>query len=176
MSNPVMNLLLRHKAQEVGEKQAQVNSAVTARLGNPPRVPVPDHFDRWCENRGLISCPASPETVALFTIQNPTMPPEAMAALLEGITAAHQHVGDPVSSWVVNRALETMFGEVSPPRSWKKEALRLWATLPYFSRSYITKREADRDAALRRSQNQLAEMKAQLKKEHENADENKTAA
>jgi hypothetical protein len=107
-------------------------------------------------------------------MQNPTMEPQAMAALLEGITAAHQHVGDPCSSWVVNAALEQMFGEIIPPRSWKKEALRLWATLPYFARGYITAREDQRDAALRRGQNELAAMKQQIKKEQ--ANETQTAA
>jgi hypothetical protein len=166
--NAVMDLLVRHKSAEVSEAQSKVNSAIHRKLGKPPRVPVPEHFARWCELRNLIACPAAPETIALFVMQNPTMPPEAMAALLEGVTAGHRDlVGDPVSSFVVDRALEQMFGEVQPPHSWKKETIRLWETLPYFSRKYIAVREQQRDSALRRSQNMLAEARNKIRKEHE---------
>jgi hypothetical protein len=173
LTNPVMQLLLRHKAQEVGEKQAEVNSAVTARLGVPPVVPVPAAFDHWCGQRGLASCPAQPETIALYVMQSITLDPRALCAVLEGVTAAHHHLGDPVSSWQVNRALEERFGVVKPPKSWGKDVHRLFDALPYFVRTYIGLREKQRDTALRQSQNELAAMKQELKKENANVENQK---
>jgi hypothetical protein len=178
--NPVMAALLKHKASEVSERQTEVSNIVYGRIGYPPLVPVPDAFNRWCEERGLISCPATPETIALFVLQNAALEADALSALLEGITAGHQHLGDPVASWQVNRALELAYGEVKMPRSWKKEKVRLFNTLPYFVKSYIAYRDKQVDTALRRAQNEAGDLRHKFKQMEEakeaNADENKTAA
>jgi hypothetical protein len=142
-----------------------------ARLGHPPVVPVPQVFADWCQERNLLSVPASADTVALFVIQNLSRQPAELSTILAGISAGHAHTADPTTSWAVNRALELAHGVTKLPRSWPKAEAWLFDRLPYFVRVYLARRSQMDDAAVRRAQNAAADQRKL--KEKSNA-ENKT--
>ncbi len=48
---------------------------------------------------------------------------------------------------------------VEPPRSWSKEARERWSSLPRETQEFILRRETERDAEVRRGQNEAAELR-----------------
>jgi hypothetical protein len=121
-------------------------------------------FVTWCEVQRIRALPAKPFSVAAFVQWqlDQRVPRQVIVETLASIEALHNaaSVGNPVSSPVVAATLGTT---VDPPRSWKKEDKEFFATLPLHAQSIIADREQERETHLRRSQNQLADQRRQLK-------------
>jgi hypothetical protein len=64
-----------------------------------------------------------------------------------------------VSSPIVSA---TLGSSIDPPRSWTREDKQYFKTLPVHAQEIIANREQAREIHLRRSQNELAEMKKRL--------------
>jgi hypothetical protein len=145
MTSPVMQALL-------GEKLRQEPSA----------------FGKWCIVRNVRSLPAAPAHVAGFiadlAASGKTV--KVIWPLVQEISAAHTSSGlaDPTAGGVVADAINAL-ALIDPPRSWAAEEKARFKALPYDLQLYVTQREAQRDTALRRSQNEIAEAKKQLLKE-----------
>jgi hypothetical protein len=184
-NNPVLDHLVNAKLDEklnaLGQRDTEISKKVYAVLGEvgPATRDVPAHFSQWCKARGLISMPARPATVAAYVLEHAHLAAiDGMASAMEAISDAHvcRGLSDPTTTWPVPAAM-TKVAKNEPPKSWPKDTWKAFKSLPHALQVYVQKREADRDTALRRAQNDLAEQKKQLKKtEQANADENKTAA
>jgi hypothetical protein len=127
----------------------------------------------WCKEAGVRHAPAKPWCVAAFILDRHRhgADEQQIHAVLGAITRLHDRFGlaNPVAG-PVHAALYRIF-EIYPPRSWPKEDKALWATLPALVRHRITSREAERDAGLRKKQNELA---AKLKELQPNANDGAT--
>lgn len=62
---------------------------------------------------------------------------------------------------------EPQVPSLEPPRSWSKEAREAWASLTPEAKQIVLKRETERDAELRRGQNEIAEQRKALEAERQ---------
>jgi hypothetical protein len=110
---------------------------------------------RYCEALGLSASPMSPAAVASILKATPQ---ESILQMAAAIAAGHdeQDLANPVATYAVRQILEQRL-QTEPPRSWSKEDRVIWASLDPMMRMIITRREQERDAALRRAQNKFAE-------------------
>jgi hypothetical protein len=117
-------------------------------------------FEHFCRSSGVRSLPASPTTIAAY-LRAALAEGDALAAA-EAIRIAHQAHGlpCPVSTHVVRSQLNELIDE-KPPRSWRADEQLMWAALPPEIRGVISRRERERNLALRRKQNELAELTRQ---------------
>jgi hypothetical protein len=129
-----------------------------------------DIWAKWCASKRVRKCPGRPASVAAFLLEQNALGVSAQVevSLLEAIEAIHNHhnLSNPCATPVVNAALDQIVKSV-PPR-WDKDERAEWARLPPLVREAISRREKERDAAVRRSQNAAAEVR---KKRHNGADE-----
>jgi hypothetical protein len=123
-------------------------------------------FVEFAKQKCVRACPAKPASVAAFVIDRHSdgVPAQQILALLEAISAAHNYHGslaDPCAAQIVRQALSETI-HIEPPRSWSRADRELFIALPPDVRSVLARREQERDAALRRAQNALAEEKKRL--------------
>jgi hypothetical protein len=130
---------------------------------SPPPVTLDSHqraflndFEQWCRANGVRSCPAAPITIAVY-LRTAMAEGDALAAA-EAIRLAHQvhQLPCPVSTSVVRATLNEMLDD-KPPRSWRADEQLLWGSLPPEIRGVISRRERERDVALRRLQSKMAD-------------------
>jgi hypothetical protein len=125
-----------------------------------------DLWAKWCAGKHVRKCPARPQAVATFVLEQNALGASAqvVVAMVEAIDAIHQYHGlsSPCATRVVNVVLEQIL-KVEPPRSWGRDERAEWAKLPPLVREAITRRERDRDLALRRAQNKAASNGAAVK-------------
>jgi hypothetical protein len=124
-----------------------------------------NRFLEFARQKCCRAAPARPTTEAAYVLHEHAEGTSAqqILALLDSIAAFHDHHGlaNPVATAVVRLALDDVI-RIEPPRSWPKEDKVLFATLPPDIRSVIARREQERDASLRRKQNELAEQTKRL--------------
>ena len=129
-----------------------------------------DFFAKWAAAKGVRKCPCKPHVLAAFAWENHSLgvPQQQTLAILKAVEEQHHHfnLSNPAATKIVWAAVETIC-KAEPPRSWTKAEKAEWVLLPPDIRQAISRREAERDKALRRSQNELAD----LKKRHAVADE-----
>jgi hypothetical protein len=117
-----------------------------------------DLWAKWCAGKHVRKCPARPHAVATFLLEQNALGASAqvVVAMVEAIDAIHQYHGlsSPCATRVVNVVLEQIL-KVEPPRSWNRDE-KAECKLPPRVREAITRRERDRDRALRRAQNKAA--------------------
>jgi hypothetical protein len=118
-----------------------------------------DLFAKWCTSKHVRKCPAKPATVAAFLLEQHALGASAqvVVAMLAAIEAIRQYhmLSNPCATAVVNAALDQIV-KVEPPRSWNKDEKAEWAKLSPLVREAISRREKDRDRALRIAQNKAA--------------------
>jgi hypothetical protein len=118
-----------------------------------------DAFNKWAIARQARRCPAKPATVALFALEQADLgvPPQQILAQLDAIEKLHDKwtLPNPVRTAIAQAALETII-KVDPPRSWPREDKVRFAQLDPDIGQVIAEREALRDRALRKLQNEKA--------------------
>jgi hypothetical protein len=89
--------------------------------------------------------------------------PERIAAEAQAIELLHDQCGlaNPMQTRAARWALEQVL-KIKLPRSWPKESKAMFTHLPAQIRHIIVARENDRERALRRGQNEIAEIKATM--------------
>ena len=107
--------------------------------------------------------PAKPWCVAAFVLDQHKLGYE-ISDSLAAIERLHErfNLSNPVLTAIVGAAIERVIA-IKPPRSWPKADQALLVTLPAQIRQPIEAREQERDAGLRRKQNELAEKIKALK-------------
>ena len=122
-------------------------------------------FSEWAVAKQVRKCPAKPATVAAFILEHNALgvPPQQTIAILKAIEEQHDYhnLSNPTTTQVVRAAINQII-KVEPPRSWNKEEKAEWALLPPAVREAITRRESEREVALRRAQNKLADERKRL--------------
>ena len=141
-------------------------------LDVPQRRLSVDELDRWnrfsayCGRESVRKLPAKPATVASYVIDAARMgvPPEEIFSVLEAISIAHDYHGlsSPVHTAATRAAIQQVGGTTSPPRSWSKEDATCWPLLPEEVQRTIYRRENERDVALKRKFNELADLRKRL--------------
>jgi hypothetical protein len=82
---------------------------------------------------------------------------------VQDISKLHASIGlaDPTLGGVVSAAINEI-ANIPPPRSWPGDSKQRFRSLPYDLQVYIADREANRDRALRRAQNEAATTRQKL--------------
>jgi hypothetical protein len=119
-------------------------------------------FSAFCTEKSVRELPAKPFVAAAFLKDQVARGVDVQGALslLSAIEAAHDLVGlsNPTKTAAV-RAILNEIVKTPAPRSWPAADKVLFAELPPDVRAIIAHREQERETALRRAQNALAEEK-----------------
>ena len=161
------------KAQQREQIAAWDRGEAELRKGFPARslsVPVDIRdrfglFEKFCSERSVRRLPAKPWVVAAFILDQTANGRDAQGclALLAAIAEVHDvhSLSNPTATTVVRSALESII-KSDPPRGFNHEEKTAWALLAPDIRAAITRRESERDKALRQAQNRLAEERKRL--------------
>jgi hypothetical protein len=120
-------------------------------------------FVDWCARNSCRRCAAKPATVAAFVIhqRDSGVPPDHVVGTLAAIERLHdaRRLANPVRTAIVSAVLSDERIIYDRPRSWRKEEMRDWSSLPPMIKAAITRRERERENYLRNLQNELAELR-----------------
>lgn len=156
----------RELAAALDRNEAALAAPITETFAIPKQDLSPEQrqlfgrLSKWCDDIGVRKCAAKPATIAAFILAQAELgvPDDQILGALEAITAVHDYheLPNPTATAIVKAALDRAMKTVEPPRSWSKAEKALFAT-PADIQRVIERREVDRDRALRRKQNELAE-------------------
>jgi hypothetical protein len=120
-------------------------------------------FARWCELNGAAFCPAAPAAVARFVSDCGSLGIARIWPAIQDISKMHLSLGlaDPTLGGSVAAAINDVAG-IEPPRSWPEGRKQRFTSLPYDVQVFISEREAQREKALRRAQNEAAGLRRKL--------------
>jgi hypothetical protein len=145
----------------------QHESEMAERLALPNPEPLTadelaliDLWQTWCTQRKVRVPPARPEVVATYVKELQHRGPEFVLSTVQAIGRLHTSLpslADPCASRAVQFVLDQIIAPVDPPRSWTKDEKLEFASLPRKTQATVARREREREAGLRRSQNALAE-------------------
>jgi hypothetical protein len=118
-------------------------------------------FINWCETKRVRALPARPTTIAAYLQSQKDLGVQPHETLL-AIEALHFFAGmaSPVATPVVRAVTEGP--PVEAPRSWTKVEKEEFTLLPRHTQVVLQRRDQDREKALRRTQNSLAEERKRL--------------
>ncbi len=180
LADDLQRIKQREQVAKWDEGERRIAAELPLKLPQSPFTPdVAERWDRflkWAALKSVRSLPARPAVVAAFILDQTQlgMAVANLLAILEVVERAHDLVGlpNPVRCALPRLALERII-KTDPPRSWPKEEKAQFALLPPDIRHVIAEREKERDAGLRRKQNELAEKRKELsasteRKEREN--------
>jgi hypothetical protein len=173
--SPVIAALAQSHINETARREDGLARQVYKVIGTPgvadPNVPA--IFSQACANWRVPCLPARPATVAAFLLQNQKLGAEALLEVLSGIAAAHitSSHSDPTTQWQCNAILAQLAKIEEPPRSWTKADRLEFSRLPVTVQKIVLRRESERDAALQRSLQLIADERKQLKAAAENVRE-----
>jgi hypothetical protein len=178
MASPVLAALAQSHLNETARREDDLAKQVYKIIG-PPGVAdpnVPAIFAQFCAQWKVPALPARPATIAAFVLQNQTLGAEALLSVLSEIAAAHitASFSDPTTQWQVN-AVMAQLAKIEQPRSWTKEDRIEFSRLPVTVQAIVLRRESERDAALQRSLQLIADERKQLKAAAENVRETEQA-
>ena len=129
-----------------------------------------NRFSAFAASKSARKLSARPTTLAAFILDqnNLGVPVEQIVSVLHAVQEVHDahSLASPVACRITRAALELVV-KTEPPRGWTKAEKADWALLPPDIRSTISRRMREVEVALRRAQNQAAE----LRKRHNGADE-----
>jgi len=124
-------------------------------------------FMQWASSANVRHLPARPTTVASFIFKqfDAGVKPDTILEQVSAIERLHDFFAfsNPVATSAARAALNEIVS-IEVPRSWPKEEKAMFMHLPPQIRTIIADRERDRERALRRGQNELAELKKRLTK------------
>jgi hypothetical protein len=162
---------LAQAIRQVNEREIDANEAALAQCFPPPPELSPEArqhltpFLQFCEAQRIRSLPARPASVASFEQWQKDLgvPQAKISATLSAIEALHNAaaLGNPIATPLVRTI--TAASTIEAPRSWTKDEQRLFRELPVEVQLVVARRERDREITLRRSQNEAAELRKQLR-------------
>jgi hypothetical protein len=157
--------------RQVNARELDQNEAALAACFPSPAHELSDEmkallapFVAWCEAQRVRALPARPTTVAAYLQAQKYRGVQPFETLL-AIEALHILAGmaNPVAVPVVRSMIE---GEsVVPPRSWTRVEKEEFQLLPRHVQEVLVRRENDRERALRRGQNEIAEERKRLQEQ-----------
>src|SRR6516164_3981442 len=169
--SPVIEALANSHLNEQRRVIAKRESDLAARVHQvvgPHHVTdgsLPSVFWSFCQQHGVPALPARPSTCAAFCLDlEHDLGAEKLLDLLAGVSRAHVAAGlaDPTASWQVN-AVMARFAKTETPRSWTEEDRVEFLGLPAMVREIVLRREGERDNALQRALQKVADERKQLK-------------
>ena len=165
MTSPVMSALVNARMREISNVDHAVEAVVVELLGSPPKYDdsSPVDFIQWSDGKKLPWRPASPASVALYVFERGSRGIDELMAEIGKISASHcsRGMSDPTTSWWASSAL-CAIAKIERPRSWPKDREGEWQLVPYSLKTYIVKRESERDTAVRKAQNEAADARKKL--------------
>jgi hypothetical protein len=151
------------------------NEAAIASCFEPPPELSPEARERlipflhWAEIQRIRALPARPTSVAAYVQyqQDQGVNRHVIAECLEAIEQLHfaAAMANPCATPVVRKT--TGGSTIEAPRSWKADEKLSFYELPTEIQAVLARREQDRESALRRAQNEYAELKKRLKADAE---------
>ena len=176
-SSPVFQALVSHRLQEANQAEASFRTFVVAELGNPPAdIKPPADFALFCQNRGVVACPASPATVAAYVLSQREPKIGRLLEEIRAISSSHcsANLSDPVPTWCVTEALMKLM-KPNVPQGWPENERAIFLTLPVDLQRYLIIREKNKDANLKRKFDELAEQRKKLNAQTPTKDETREA-
>jgi hypothetical protein len=185
--SPVMAALVQTNLREQEQRDAALRTVICKHLGLPQDdMSSPDKsalaiFKSFCGRHELIAYPARPATVAYFIHEKAGLGIAELLRIVQAISLEHHTLADPTAGGIV-AAMLNKIAPIAEPRSWTKEAKVLFRTISYELQRIIAEREAEREKAMRRAQNESAEARKALaamqqpKQETDNGISKKSAA
>jgi hypothetical protein len=154
---------------EAMDRAYQTNEATLANQIAAPRLDCDaerlQHYTEFCKQHGVRALGAAPGTVAAFikSEHDRGVSPDGILSVLADIEALHSNnnLANPIATTAV-RAVLSEIVNLNPPRSWGKQERLLFASLPP-DVQFIVERHARLDSqAVRKSQNEAAQLRHQL--------------
>jgi hypothetical protein len=163
---------LAQAIRQVNEREIDANEMALAQCFPPPPELSGDTKDRltpflmWCQQQRVRAVPAKVTTIAAYVTyqQDQGISRTTIAERLDAIESLHYaaSIGNPCANPLVRTI--TAASTIEAPRSWgDKEARRLFAQLPVEIQAQVAAREQNREQALRRAQNEAAELRKLLR-------------
>jgi hypothetical protein len=122
-------------------------------------------FENYCTLHGFQAVPASPTTISRFINGIAELGVERVWAEIQSISRKHYTIGLPdptLGAGLVTSAINAI-SKIDPPRSWPREQSARFLSLPYDIQRQIIVRETERDKAVRKAQNEAADLRKQIK-------------
>jgi hypothetical protein len=150
--------------------ELELKKLVIAEIGEP--LVELNHGERellsrwasWCEAAGVRRCPAKSWVVARWITINKNSSPGSIVAMLDAVERLHflNSLASPVRGPIVARAMEQIFPEIEPPRSWTRQEKDGFATLDPLTQNAISRRMKECEHEIRRLQNSIADERKRL--------------
>jgi hypothetical protein len=122
----------------------------------------PSPFGKWAIVRNVRSLPAMPAHVAAFItdLASAGKSVKEIWPLVQEISQAHVSNGfaDPTAGGVVGDMINSI-SMIDAPRCWPKSEWSRFKQLPYDLQLFYSQKDAERSRAIRRSQNEAAELR-----------------
>jgi len=124
-------------------------------------------FIAFCKEHGCRYLPASPAVIAQFisSEHEAGIAGEDILKWVQAIELLHAqdiNLANPVAVPVVSRELQRVL-RLHGPRCWSKAEHEVFMTLPIPAQMIITRRDRETSNAVRKAQNEAAELRKQLK-------------
>jgi hypothetical protein len=128
---------------------------------------VSDHFEAWAQFVGVRHLPCTPLDLARYIMTCQDLSPELLFASVQSVDEKHEQLGysSPGKSQI---ALEAFSRAHPVPMSWRAEEREMFALLPWSIKSIVARREAERDAALSKAQNDASRWRKHQEREKGN--------
>jgi hypothetical protein len=133
-------------------QQSKVNEFAAGEDGYLADALTP--FVQFCSGKGLKNCPTTPDVVAAFVTALALFQSEQFIAdALRAVELLHDqfNYSNPVATAAVRKAWSRIVA-FDPPRAWTQEDKQLFKTASPPLMAIISRREAERDKALRQAQ------------------------
>jgi hypothetical protein len=178
----IVDAISRAKAANWDKHEAELAAGLAQTL---PPLPTLDAetcrhlapFIEWCRVANVRHAPAKPITIAAYILDQAGAKPVRLMEQIGAIESLHAHFGfaNPVATLLVRFAIADVLN-IEAPQSWRQAEKLLFAALPEEIRITVFRREQERDKALRRKQNELAERLKAVAENTATKEENKTNA
>lgn len=173
-AHPVRLAIDLARAEEIRQAERQLADTVAGTLAYAPPGLTDEQstrvaaFSKWAAIHGVRALPAAPATVAAFVLDQGGLkvPLDGIADTLAAVAALHdlQGLANPTSTNIVHHALANVGGGqgIVAPRSWTNEERAEFFKLPLHVQRVVSRRDGEREREIRRIQNELARMRANV--------------
>ena len=168
MNSPVMQAIGGVRAAEQAQVWQRNESTMLAVLQrqfgerpmkwSPAKDTAQSAFLHWCDIKGVRSFPAAPAAIAQFALENAVLGIDVISEVVDHIAEFHEFQGaaNPVATWIVAEAMDSIGGEVDAPHSWPKEQKWRFTQLPCLLRRYLSAADKRQQREIHRALNEAA--------------------